>query len=63
MEPHGQARGPQKTYPPAPRLRWVIRRYAKSAEAWQIHRSDGWFQSDAFLHGQGRGFLRRRMKK
>jgi hypothetical protein len=47
----------------APRLRWVIRRYAKSAEAWQIHRSDGWFQSDAFLHGQGRGFLRRRMKK
>jgi hypothetical protein len=26
MEPHGQARGPQKPYPPTPRLRWVIRR-------------------------------------
>jgi hypothetical protein len=26
MEPHGQARGPHKPYPPTPRLRWVIRR-------------------------------------
>jgi len=33
MKPHGQARGPQKTYPPTPKLRWVIRRRAKSAEA------------------------------
>ena len=26
MEPYGQARGPPKTYPPTPRLRWVIGR-------------------------------------
>jgi protein-L-isoaspartate(D-aspartate) O-methyltransferase len=54
MEPHGQARGPQQTYPPAPRLRWVIRRLAKSAEAQRVYRCDGCCQSDAFLHGQGR---------
>jgi hypothetical protein len=39
MEPHGQARGPQKPYPPTPRLRWVIRHSAKSAEAWHNHSS------------------------
>jgi protein-L-isoaspartate(D-aspartate) O-methyltransferase len=83
MEPHGQAHGPQQTYPPtplgaearfgaqAPRLspakelvrragRWVIRRLAKSAEVQQVNRCDGCCQSDAFLHGQGRGLLRRR---
>jgi len=31
-------RGPPKQYPPTPRLRWVIRRWAKSAEAWHNHR-------------------------
>ena len=61
MEPHGQARGPQQTYPPTPRLRWVIRPLAKSAEAQQGYRCDGCRQSDAFPHGQGRSFLRRRM--
>src|SRR3972149_2756842 len=65
MEPRGQARGPNK-HPhlrpgarkrfgaQAPRLRWVIRRLAKSAEAQQVYRCDGCCQSDAFLHGQGR---------
>ncbi len=54
MEPHGQARGPRQTYPPPPRLRWVIRRLAKSAEAQQAGRCDDCCQREVFLHGQGR---------
>jgi len=61
MEPHGQARGPPKPYPPTPRLRWVISWWAKSAGAWQIDCWNVISRINAFLHGQGRGLLRRRM--
>ena len=54
MEPYGQARGPQHTYPPTPRLWRVIRRLAKATEAQQVYRCDDYCQHDAFPHGQGR---------
>ena len=55
-------RGPPKPSLPTPRLRWVIRRWAKSAEAWHNDHCIAISRINAFLHGQGRGFLRRRMK-
>jgi hypothetical protein len=44
-----------------PRLRWVIRQYAESAEAMERHDRKVPTLSYAFLDGQGRGLLRRRM--
>ena len=62
MEDHWQARGPPETYPPAPRLRRVIRPSAKSAEACHMRRCIAIGVSYTLLHSQDLGLLRRRMK-
>ena len=73
MEPHGQARGPQQTYPPTPLGAEALRCASAKASVghppvceirrsiWMHCQSDS-TRSYAFLHGQGRGLLRRRMK-
>jgi MFS family permease len=74
MEPHGQARGPQRRYPTTPTGAETIRRATTKASSGhppggEIRRSRVMMrrkisnQSYAFLHGQGRGLLRRRMKE
>jgi len=68
MKPHGQARDPQKPYPPTPLGAVALRCASAKASVGHppkhgtiIAYGDS-IWSYAFLHGQGRGLLRRRMK-